>query len=1728
VSESFDIGPLTWVKDDINQSLDSVLETVEALNVNPDETSGLRFAQTHLYQASGALDMVGLEGCKLFCTYLEKLASKLEKNELQVTPAIVESFIRAIKTLKYYIQELLNGSSDIPLRLYSVLKPVALAMDETVEESQLFFPDTSFSAPKDIESKEFGDGEYTQFITEQRLQYQKSLLKWMQSKEVDATAGMNQALLNVSTAQHKSNVKTLWWAASAFVETLNLPDIAESLAAKKLCRKLDQELKLLVAGEAKANNSLLKDVLYFVSISDIHNETVLKVKEVFELDGLVDKSSSVLASQTPTDEAENNIVEDLKQALETLREIWEDVSNRLDFEKIDVNDDYALVDLDNVLITKFSDKLTEIQAQSKTLSQTSVVGLFEALLNASVVLRDDKLKATQVALIEVATALHLLDSGLSHYQSLDADTIKHLHAETERLNAVASGHNVEMLAENRSGGLDRDTVVAVVKDINASLKVAEQALDTYFRNPQDKSTLSLTNAPLKQVASIFNMLDLPTPTNIINASEHLIEYFKQDAYQVSEIDFELLAETLSMVGLFANEMPNVRSESTEALEDALNRLNSSLQAHGVSISYEVNASSETTDNYVIDDNSPDKPTVTMHEVDENTVNHADGLVDKAFDAELLDIYLTEAEEVIAHIAQNLQALRVSGEDEEALIEVRRNYHTLKGSGRTVGLVVQAEVAAKVEQFLNGVLDKKATLDQVQIKTLEEITAEFAQWAAELRSDNEAKINQQYWLTKVASLAGTQAKSLEENNAKEKVHSKVEPESRSEGEVKTSSEPEIAPELDPFVYISGKHQISRQLYDIFLNESMLNLTLLEQDVAKLTEQKTSVPEKKAKHAIHTLASNALAAGFTPMGELCRALESWFDEVLDNWKPEYLPLYSDAIKTVSKMWQSASELKMPRGANALKKLLVEATEKENANKAKNHQQNREVYQVLDDDLSEESTDATIEILQVAEPVELSEDTTVAQEHVASINDQDDRKINRQDVNSELLEMFIEEANQLLPEIGTELRAWKGKPKQKEHSEALQRALHTLKGSARMASQPDIGNIAHELEEFILKVTKDTPKDNDFDAMFIELDKMSAFFDEKEQLVPELLTVRNDLVELSDDDSQHVARTTDRKSQFLRLRADVLDRLINEAGEVSITRSRIDREMVGFKQSSHDLTDSLTRLRGYLRELEIEAETQMQSRMNILQEANESFDPLEFDRFTRLQELTRMIAESVNDVSTIQGALLTNVDQTEAALQQQNRMNRDLQQGLLGVRMLPFKIISERMQRIVRQTARELKKSVDLIIEGETTEIDRSVLDRIGAPLEHLLRNAVAHGIESKTLRKLDGKNETGIIRINIKTVNDEIHIDVKDDGAGVNLKKVKQRAIENQLITDNQEVTEDTLLSVIFEPGFSTADDVTQIAGRGVGLDVVRNDISSLGGRIDMSSEAGKGSTFNIYLPVTQSVANVLVIRAGDESYAIPVAMIEQAQKIKRNDLVSAYAEGKIKWGDAVYPLHHLAKLLDHQEHQIEDTPYASILLLRSGAHTVALHVDDVVGNQEVVMKNIGSQLARVPGIVGATVTGDGRIILMINPVQIANREVLAVGGVRVKNVKAKVKKVANKTTALVVDDSLTMRKVLGRLLERERYEVLVAKDGMDAIEILQNVVPDIILTDIEMPRMDGFGLARNIRDDERFNNTPLIMISSRTADKHQNLAKEIGVNAFFGKPVQDDDLLEKMKELLKKK
>jgi chemosensory pili system protein ChpA (sensor histidine kinase/response regulator) len=1696
VAENFDSGPLTWVKDQIDQLLNSVLDNINTVQGNIHDMSPMRLSQTSLYQASGALDMVGLEGCKRFSAELEKLAGKLEKKTINATPELIEAFGNAVKTLQSYLNELLNGAPDIPLRLYPVLSPIVTAQGETLEESELFFPDTTNSAPKSVPSKELSESEYASFIVEQRLAYQKSLLNWLQTKQASAVETMATAVSNVSQAQQKTSNKTLWWAASAFTETLEQKEIAENQGAKRLCRKLDQELRLFADGVSKPHNNLLRDILYYVAISEIDKENVLKVKEVFELDQFVDKKSSANYIGSSIDADETALVQQLIEELEKLRELWDEVSNTIDFSKVDAKASQTPVELDNVLITKFSDALATSCGLTQNLSQVLIVDFYSVLQQASNTLRDDASKVNHAALIEVAAALNLIETSLNNYQDLDPDRIQKLHSELLRLESISLGEVYDKLEEDRAGELDRDTVKAVVIHIKESLKIVEQALDSFFRNPAEKAPLTLTPQPLKQVSAVFVMLGMQTPADIVNASNTFIQYFEHEKYVVNQAHFELVAESLSMVGLYADEMPKTRPESDDALEGALQRMVVALAEIGVKVPTvsiaDVKAAPEPKSEKTADEiESLQDEILPAAELPALAVGPT--VVDKAFDPELLDIYLTEAEEVLAHIAQNCQALRVNTTDNDALVEVRRSFHTLKGSGRTVGLSALGEVAGKVESFLNGVLDKKSSLNLPQIIAIEQVSAKFADWAAELRANNQVEVNQDAWVSRIETF----------------------PDEGQEISAKKS-----AKKADEQVLIGGTRKMSRAFYDIFVNESGQNVTILEQDVTKLVTDSNLRPSKEARHATHTLASNALAAEFTQMGELGRALEHWLDEINAIWSPQHLDLYTSTVKALSNMWQKISEQKNPRAAGALIKVLVQATQQAMQHKELSVSFTEAAH--TDEEIVMQSTDAEREAFAAEEPEEESTDIEVkliteGKPYLVKGG------LDADQVDQELLTMFIEEAREIVPEIGSELRAWRANPKQTDHPDALQRALHTLKGSARMAGQSSLGDAVHELEDHVIRSLKRKNEAIDFDNMFADLDKIGAFFDETMGNTPD-----ETINQIKVEDAAPAGRANDRKAQFLRMRADTLDRLINDAGEISIIRSRLDRELTGFKQSSNDLTDSVTRLRGYLRELEIEAETQMQSRMSILQEANETFDPLEFDRFTRLQELTRMIAESVNDVATIQNGLIANLDQSEAALQQQNRMNRDLQQSLLGARMLPFKQITERLQRIVRQTARELKKTVELVIDGEDTEIDRSVLDKLGAPLEHLLRNAVAHGIELPAERRANGKADTGTITLKVRQENDEIHIIVVDDGAGINLQKVKEKAIKNKLLDANAEVSEQALMSIIFETGFSTADKVSQIAGRGVGLDVVRNDVSGLGGRVDLNSEFGKGSAFNVHLPVTLSVTQVLVVRSGDAVYALPVAMIEQAQKIKRLDLINAYKAGEIEWADKKYPLHYLSKLLDHQEHQPEDHAYVSVLLLRSGSYNIALHVDEVVGNQEAVMKPIGVQLARVPGMVGATVAGDGSVVLIINPVQLANREVLAVGSVVVKAAKVKAPKVAVKRRIMVVDDSLTMRKVLGRLLEREGFEVMVAKDGMDAMQMLQETTPDVILTDIEMPRMDGFGLARNIRDDARTANTPLIMISSRTADKHQNLAKEIGVDAFFGKPVQDDELIAKVNELLASK
>jgi len=608
------------------------------------------------------------------------------------------------------------------------------------------------------------------------------------------------------------------------------------------------------------------------------------------------------------------------------------------------------------------------------------------------------------------------------------------------------------------------------------------------------------------------------------------------------------------------------------------------------------------------------------------------------------------------------------------------------------------------------------------------------------------------------------------------------------------------------------------------------------------------------------------------------------------------------------------------------------------------------------------------------------------------------------------------------------------------------------------------------------------------------------------------------------------------MVRVRADILDRLVNQAGEVSIARSRLENEVGTLKQSLSELTENVARLRSQLREIEMQAETQIASHR--AQSTERDFDPLEFDRFTRLQELTRMMAESVSDVGSVHQNLSRTLDSASSDLSAQARLTRDLQQDLMRVRMVPFASISERLFRVTRQAAKEVDKRVNLEIRGGAVEIDRSVLEKMTGPFEHLLRNAIVHGIEPQDARRAAGKHETGELLVEIRQEGNEVVIRFADDGRGLDLERIRAKAAQQGLLAHDGALSEREAADLIFRPGLSTADQVTELAGRGVGMDVVRSEAGALGGQVFAVSETGKGTCFTIRLPLTLAVTQVVLLTVGGRTYAVPSVLVEQVQQLKTTALAAAYNEGGVNWQGRQVPLYYLAALLGDAAGTPVAQQHSPLLILKSGDERVAVHVDEILGNREVVVKNTGPQLTRMVGIAGATVLGSGDIVLILNPVPLAQRvaherlrlpqTASPIGAVAemapqpaqpLQPVSEPVQGLRTQRIVMVVDDSLTVRRVTQRLLAREGYQVVLAKDGVDALEQLQSVTPDVMLVDIEMPRMDGFDLTRNVRGDARTRPIPIIMITSRTASRHRNYAFELGVNDYLGKPYQEQQLLD---------
>ena len=982
-------------------------------------------------------------------------------------------------------------------------------------------------------------------------------------------------------------------------------------------------------------------------------------------------------------------------------------------------------------------------------------------------------------------------------------------------------------------------------------------------------------------------------------------------------------------------------------------------------------------------------------------------------------------------------------------------------------------------------------------------------------------------------------------------------------VEPEAEPEAEAQSEEEYKLIGDLRIGIQLFNIFLNEadelSRRLAASLGEWALDLSQHLPASTEAQA----HALAGNAATVGFEALSTLARALEHALARAgratrYDEADAHDFVQAGEDIRTL--LHQFAAGFLKTADAELIERLAAYEPD---------------IEEVISEVAPLDELPEAAEAAEAVEAAEAAVPSADADEPEPGLPDH---------IEPELFGFFEEEAPDLLDELHSSLREWLAQPAG-EGGGGCMRVLHTFKGGARLAGAMRLGEQAHDMESDVEHLLRGETPPHAVQLMHLQdlADGLQASYEalcervhappvpvaavpapepepvvkpviepvleavaepEPEPVVealaelPEALPVETpqpaapvepttqiDWARFIETSPEEVAADASGvgAQALLRVRASQLERMAAQAGEVAIRRSRMESELAQMKSSLLDLDENLDRLRGQLRELELQAEAQMGKQQEAAAH-EQDFDPLEFDRYTRFTELTRMLAESVGDVATVQRSLQRNVQLGEDELAAQSRLTRELQDDLLRTRMVEFDSLSERMHRVVRQAARDAGRQARLEIVGAHTELDRSVLERMAGAFEHLLRNSVSHGIEKPDVREKAGKEAVGTLKLTVSQAGNEILLDFADDGAGLDLARIRARALEKGLIAAGDEPDDTTLMNLIFAPGFSTAAQVTELSGRGVGMDVVRAEVSTMGGSIETRSTSGQGASFLLRLPLTTALTQIVMLRAGDQSVAVPASLMDSVVRLPMDHFEIARGLGQVELGGHKLPLYGLSHLLGQRDHaHVHHGKTQPLVLVRSAQRRLALVVDEVIGNQEVVVKNLGPQLNKVPGLAGISLLASGEVALIYNPVALADWY----GVAALQRADETPEQVAAAVAAeppeaplvLVVDDSLTVRRATQRLLEREGYRVLLAKDGLDAMEKLAaDELPVLVLSDIEMPRMDGFDLVRNMRADARLAPLPVIMITSRIAQKHRDYAGQLGVDHYLGKPYDEEQLM----------
>ncbi len=1137
------------------------------------------------------------------------------------------------------------------------------------------------------------------------------------------------------------------------------------------------------------------------------------------------------------------------------------------------------------------------------------------------------------------------------------------------------------------------------------------------------------------------------------------------------------------------------------------------------------------------------------------------------DEEIIEIFVEEVEEVLEEIVNSLNSWQNSPDDSEALATLRRNFHTLKGSGRMVGASAIGELGWHFENMFNQVVNGTLARNEDMLMLIGKVEKILPSMVKQFQQSQTAPYEVLLLISQTEYFIKTKGQSLGEfepdsidnesklyefkNNYKsddieENIELKLEPENILAEDDELFDSDELLNNLEQFEFtdelFDGNELNLDNISDLELEDSDFSEIEFEDIDTELADEEQIIDDNiyddeeidprlleifKIEANEHLVELTNCLDNFAEQDYMIQEVVRSFHTLNGSSRTVDISTISDIASPLENYATTLFEQKIELSSEIITLF-------------------KEAVQLIDNYLNGSKPDK--DILQTFLTNVEQSFANLAQE---SENDEDTEL---PDTTDEFLAIFLDEAEEILENTQSLLERWTASPNNMQLMKELQRELHTLKGGARMVGIVQMGDLSHHLESVLTKIVEGTAKSsnklqeivqNSVDelAAMLEAIRSNVPLEMPEDLIKKIETSINNQGEDTEEPTEEIIETVinqkitqidkqlnekeaelaDSADDRIRVRATLIDKLTNLAGELSISRAHMEQQQGVIKNNLGEMEQTIIRLHDQLRRLEIETEAQIISHFGGLEETDAEFDLLELDRFSVMQQLSRSLMESISDLTNIEDSLKTTTRQSDTLLVQQSRIGAELQENIMRTRMVPFSRVSPRLQRIARLTARELRKQADFAIEGENIEFERTVLNRIVAPLEHMLRNAIGHGIEDAQTRKQAGKSSVAKITVNIAKEGAELIVKLSDDGAGLNLAAIRQKAEERDLIQPDTVVNDHELMQFVLEPSFSTAKMVTQLSGRGVGMDVANNEIKQLGGNLRIFSKEGKGTTFEIRLPLSLTINQALLIHVGEETMAIPINHLDAVMRVPReqvmgdNDKVIHY-----KYMDNDYNIFHLGELLGFSKAVALDMPLIPVLLVRAANNRVALLVDGIEGSKEIVVKSIGPQIGGIRWIAGASILGDGRVVIILDVPALTRID--STKFVAPQMMETEEEKVIAKTI-MVVDDSITVRKVTARLLKRQGMEVITAKDGIDAIAQLQEHIPDLMLLDVEMPRMDGYELATQVRNNADLKHIPIIMITSRTGTKHRDKAEKIGIDRYLGKPFNEVELLNNINSLL---